>query len=111
MTKTKKEHYVPQSYLEKWCSNSGQVFVFDKENETSRINSITDVASENYFYDLKVEDILLESGISIDQLKAYDSIKINDPQYTENQLKTILQITLKGFISNYLTESFHVFVG
>ena len=73
--KTKKQHYVPQSYLNAWdISGKHQIYVFDKTSESKRINNIQDVASENYFYDINPNDIfshefmesLHEQGITCD---------------------------------------------
>ena len=57
----KKQHYVPRFYLENWAlPNTYQVYVYDIVNQKVRVSNITDVACENYFYDLdcfeKVED-------------------------------------------------------
>lgn len=51
--KTKKQHYVPQFYLNAWrCSPKHQIYVYDKEQDSVRVNNIQDVASERYFYDI-----------------------------------------------------------
>ena len=56
--KTKKQHYVPQSYLSAWdISGKHQIYVFDKTSESKRINNIQDVASERFFYDINLNDI------------------------------------------------------
>lgn len=57
MSKVKRQHYVPQSYLERWSrkDKSNQVFVFDKEQKRSFSSSIKGVASSNYFYDFPSE--------------------------------------------------------
>lgn len=49
----KKQHYVPRFYLENWAiPDTYQVNVYDTVKQAIRISSITDVACENYFYDL-----------------------------------------------------------
>lgn len=81
----KKQHYVPQSYLEHWAiPNKYQVYVYDKRNQRSYVSNIKDVASERYFYDIDFRGILTE-----DELKEYvgEKIDINhldDEQYIEN---------------------------
>ena len=52
MGKTKKkQHYVPQCYLEAWAiPNTHQIFVYDKKTSRDRKSNIIDVASENRFY-------------------------------------------------------------
>lgn len=51
MSKTKKEHYVAQSYLKKFANN-GKIFVFDKRTRKEFETNVSKVASENYFYDI-----------------------------------------------------------
>lgn len=72
---TKKEHVVPQCYLEAWTrTGSKQVFVFDKLRKMYRQNSIEDVACQRHFYDthpvflLKHEELkkLTQEGKTID---------------------------------------------
>lgn len=85
MGEKKKEHYVPQGYLEKWCiESSNQVHVFDKEKDKQRINHIKDVASERYFYDLNLEGVFSEQEIKFYNLEGLDLSKIDDEQYIEN---------------------------
>lgn len=63
--KSKKQHYVPQCYLKAWChSDSKQIYVFDKKQEVSRSNSIKDVASERYFYDVSPADVFADEFIN-----------------------------------------------
>ncbi len=82
MPKKKKEHYVPQGYLEKWCiPGSFQVNVFDKEKDEIRSNHIEDIASENYFYDLNLEDVFTAEEIKYYDLEGVDLSKIDDEQY------------------------------
>lgn len=53
MADTKKEHYVPQCYLENFTSNGTRLEVFDKWKVQVRNNQdIRQVAMENAFYDL-----------------------------------------------------------
>lgn len=43
--KKKKQHYVPQCYLERWAiAGTHQINVYDKNKQQSRINNIEDVA-------------------------------------------------------------------
>ena len=51
----KKEHYVPQCYLERFCDNRGRLFVFDKVSGKVRGANKKDVAEERYFYDIPTE--------------------------------------------------------
>ena len=48
--KKKKQHYVPQCYLEAWTISGGkQVNIYDKVKKENRINNIEDVAEKNIF--------------------------------------------------------------
>lgn len=50
--RVKNQHYVPQSYLERFTAESGNVFVFDKPTRKVFLTSARNIASENGFYDL-----------------------------------------------------------
>lgn len=72
--KTKKEHFVPRCYLERWKSDKGQVWVYDKKLKKSRLNNVYDVACERYFYDIDYKELsaqkiklLKELGIEVSQ--------------------------------------------
>ena len=55
-TKTKKQHYVPQSYLRRFSPDGTHVFVFDKVLRRSFSQAIKSVAQENCFYDVPQND-------------------------------------------------------
>lgn len=52
--RTKNQHYVPQFLLRRFADKSERVHVYDKHSRKSFVSSTRNVASENYFYDLKV---------------------------------------------------------
>ncbi|MBR5113859.1 MAG: DUF4238 domain-containing protein [Oscillospiraceae bacterium] len=61
---TKKQHYVPQFYLNAWGgAKKHQIIVYDKELDLKRINSIKDVASERFFYDISPKEIFSDKFI------------------------------------------------
>lgn len=71
MSKVKKQHYVPRSYLKRFTQDGDQLYVFDKFAKTSFKSNIRKVASERYFYDIpqdivaKDEDLqIIEKGVS-----------------------------------------------
>ena len=50
---TKKEHYVPQVYLRRFCVSAEKIDVYDKVKNEIRLNQpLLNVASERYFYDV-----------------------------------------------------------
>ena len=97
--KTKKEHYVPQCYLEAWTSPpSKQVYVFDKRRDSFRMNNIEDVASQRYFYDTDPINLLSEEMI-LALMKANKSIREDaDQQLIEH----MLSIEVENFFKDYL---------
>lgn len=57
MTKTAKQHYVPRTYLQAFCvPGSKKVCVFDKRKREMRENNYEDVASQRFFYDIKMQE-------------------------------------------------------
>jgi hypothetical protein len=51
MMVTKRQHYVPQFLLRNFASTGNKIFVFDKQNEEIRQQSISNVALGKHFYD------------------------------------------------------------
>lgn len=51
-TETKKAHLAPQNYLERFATEPGKIWVFDKSSLRTYGCSIKDVAQERYFYDV-----------------------------------------------------------
>ena len=63
--KTKKQHYVPQCYLNAWgIAGRHQIHIYDKALDKTRINNIEDVASERFFYDVNPNEIFSESTLA-----------------------------------------------
>jgi Protein of unknown function (DUF4238) len=60
----KNQHYVPQSYLQRFADKS-QIWVYDKSKPKDRIyrSAVRNVASETYFYDIPAEAIPPEIGL------------------------------------------------
>lgn len=57
MADTKKEHYVPRCYLKNFILENDKIQVFDKYKMQVRSQRIMDVAMENYFYDIKFDEL------------------------------------------------------
>lgn len=107
MGKVKKEHYVPQCYLRNFriTGEDYKINVFDKKKPEVRIfQNIEDVASERYFYDIKIDKILEELPESErDKLIAqmgdqYEFYKNDDKQHIEKFFSKIIE----GNYSNVL---------
>lgn len=105
MKKTKKQHYVPRCYLENFAvPGTYQINVYDKQCMSSRINSINDIASENYFYDIKFSNVLKEDlikelngiGVSIDDL--------DNEQYIEHFLAETIEGDLSKLLSTIINK-------
>ncbi len=64
--KSKKQHYVPQFYLNAWSiPEKHQIHVYDKSTKSARINNISDVASERYFYDANLKDVFSQEFLEM----------------------------------------------
>jgi hypothetical protein len=57
MQKTKRQHYVPQSYLRRFSEDDNSVFVFDKANNSVFESSTRNIAQERFFFELPKETI------------------------------------------------------
>ena len=102
MGKKKKQHYVPQCYLENWSiPKTHQLYVYDKIQQKIRKSNITDCASENYFYDFKFDkdlsmDIMKMIGCSVKSAPE----SFDDRQYIENYFSD----QIEGKYKKYLEE-------
>lgn len=76
MSRAKKQHYVPQSYLRGFAEDGEHLFVFDKSTKTSFGTSVSRIASEKYFYDLSESQSIEEGLAKLDGVYPYwrDSI-------------------------------------
>ncbi len=99
-------HYVPRCYLKNFTINdSEKIFVFDKYKMEKRIQKITEVAMENYFYDVKLLDYYKQVDEET-QKKIYEELRtftdIKDIRDIETFLELIdnEQPIEKGFFSN-----------
>ncbi len=57
MSTTKRQHYVPQSYLSRFARKE-RLFAFDKPSRSSYPTNVRDIAAERFFYDLPELDRL-----------------------------------------------------
>jgi hypothetical protein len=57
MNTTKRQHYVPQSYLSRFARKE-RLFAFDKPSRSSYPTNVLDIAAERFFYDLPELDRL-----------------------------------------------------
>lgn len=57
MGKVKNQHFVPRSYLRSFSNKKNQLWVYDKETDAVFPSNITNIASQNYFYDIPFEEI------------------------------------------------------
>lgn len=104
----KKQHYVPQSYLESWAiPGTHQVHVYNKSQRKTYFTNIENVAAERYFYDIDFTGILTEEDLKRYGITPCDPKHIDDGQYIENffanqvegffeqQLRSVIQCTKK----------------
>lgn len=104
----KKQHYVPQSYLENWAiPGTHQVHVYNKTQRKTYFTNIGNVASERYFYDIDFSGILTEEDFAKWGMVPCDPKHLDDEQYIENffadqvegyfkqQLMNVIQLVTK----------------
>lgn len=83
--KKKKQHYVPQCYLERWAiPDTHQINVFDKFKQEPRKNNISDVAQERFFYDINFQEALSEEEKSLGGFTEEELEDLSNNQYFEN---------------------------
>lgn len=58
MADTKKEHYVPRCYLENFEDDNKRIKVYDKTIMQERSQLKSEIAAENYFYDIDFEKMM-----------------------------------------------------
>jgi hypothetical protein len=107
MKKTKKQHYVPQCYLQHFTNEqSDHLFVYDKKTKKSWKSAISDVAEEGYFYDLSFPESLnanmlafLQSrNTTVEQLKADQTIEKYLANTIEDMYARLLSSIITGFV-------------
>jgi len=73
MSQTKREHFVPRWYLERFANpTTGNVCVFDKFTQKVFESSVWNIAQERHFYDLRPESIKEEfrkTGIDLQEIE------------------------------------------
>ena len=97
--KTKKEHFVPRCYLERWKSDKGQVWVYDKKLKKSRLNNVYDVACERYFYDIDYKEL---SAQKIKLLKELGIEVSQDEQFLEHFFSRYVEGVFSDLLSKIL---------
>ena len=58
MSKVKNQHFVPRAYLRRWADMNEKIWVYDAPTSKLFLSSIKNVASEGYFYDTLIDDVL-----------------------------------------------------
>jgi hypothetical protein len=56
MSKVKKQHFVPQFYLENFTNSKNNLYAFDKVNGESFCTTTVNIAHEKFFYDYEPFD-------------------------------------------------------
>lgn len=102
--KTKKQHYVPQLYLNAWCiPGTHHVHIYDKVADSYRTNNIADVASERYFYDINPE--VLFSDRFRESLRQNGLTLGTDSQVVENAFATEIEAPFSGLVKAILDST------
>ena len=92
LQRTKKQHIVPQFYLNAWSiSGKHQIHVFDKTTEQSRINNIGDVAAEHCFYDANMNEVLPDEILEVLRKNGFELGRQEKTQEVEKALATEIE--------------------
>lgn len=95
----KKQHYVPQTYLEAWNDKTGKVRIYDKEGSLYRYAKVENVLYENDFYTKTVNDSVIltndEKEIIFKVLKDYKVIYNSETE--EKVLDTVDDFSIYYF--------------
>lgn len=104
-SKKKKQHYVPQCYLESWAiPNTHQIYVYDKTTKHIRKNNITDVAEENYFYDIDFTGILTRETLEEYGIVDCEPTDADKDQYIENYFANIIEDDYKRMLQKIINR-------
>jgi len=63
MSSVKQEHYVPRCYLKNFENKNKRIYAFDKRLGVCRKQMITNVAAENHFYDVDINEFVNIDGL------------------------------------------------
>lgn len=98
--KKKNQHTVPQCYLKPWCiDNTEQMNVYDKKQQKQRINSIRDVTTERYFYDIKLSKYITDEEVDPESLDDVQYIEDFFANNVEGHFKTLLDNLIERALS------------
>src|SRR5258708_17506977 len=92
MSKVKNQHFVPQSYLQRFTATADQakIWIFDKVTRRSFDSNVRNVASETHFYDFHDDNIqALKTRLDQvpeSQLSANAKRKLLNPHFVEHEL-------------------------
>lgn len=97
MSKTKKEHFVPRCYLDRWANEKGQLYVYDKVAKKSRKSNKNDIACEKFFYDID------KSILTTDKIEMLKNLGI-DPDIDEQFIEHFMASNVEDAYSKMLKK-------
>lgn len=98
MADTKKEHYVPRFYLKEFCDNDEKIWVNDKRTRKTRKQKVSEIAMENYFYDLDIDKF------TTDPEKEKGFKKVSDELIEKGKFDDFEQV--KDFLKKYIEKDY-----
>ena len=120
MADTKKEHYVPRCYLEHFEGTDGRIKVFDKRLIQERNQLKEEIAFENYFYDIKFDEIIkkIDSGkhqamqddiMRLTGVNNWDEIKkrLMDSKYIEKDFLSKIEGEYGNLLKAIIAKSYN----
>lgn len=103
--KQKKQHYVPQFYLNAWrIPNTNQINVYDIKTNKNRVNNVEDVASENHFYDMDFSEILNTLEIYPSNVDPGEIKNIENQQHIEKFLSSEIENKFAPLLTNIINK-------
>lgn len=119
-TMTKRQHYVPQFYLENFVNKSGKLDVYDREKDSLIILPLKDACVQNYLYETRRD----KSNIYFDEFilgnKNENELSIKEGQYAniikrvikkcgepKNEKALICDFFEKDILADFMTNLFY----
>lgn len=116
MSNVKKEHYVPRCYLKNFANKNKRIHVFDKRLGGCRNQKITEIAAENHFYDMDINELVNMKEFSTSKRKELktelmktlnattweEAVARFDTQYMEKRM-SVMEYNFEKLLKKLLT--------
>lgn len=117
MSNVKKEHYVPRCYLKNFANKNKRIHVFDKRLGGCRNQKITEIAAENHFYDMDINELVNMKEFSTSKRKELkielmktlnattweEAVARFDTQYMEKRM-SVMEYNFEKFLKKIIDD-------